>query len=205
MDLLPSNPVLREVLPGGSSEDDPARRYIREVYESDLGRTGVSDGEVDYWVGTGLSGNDLIMTMRDAAGLDNELYEDPAYSAFMRSLRARESEVREDLDFTRSRIERQRLLASDLRDRQIEQGTDRINQSAESRGMFRSGGRLRDLAENRADIDRNFSRQELGFADQEAEATRRATRQLAQGSRSRDEAEIAARNRLTQRSIQESL
>jgi hypothetical protein len=180
--------------------------YIRAIYEAELGQPqGSDEAGVRYWQGTGLTGVDLIKNMRYSAGLNNAAFDDPAFNAFHRSLISKRAELGADRASRLAQIARARALASGTQGERQTQDLRRVDSDFEGRGMFRAGGRLA----SRADVQRASSlaaaTQDESFNNQQEDITRETSSALADLSRRRDEEEIAARNRLTDRSIMKSL
>lgn len=178
--------------------------YIRSIYRTDLGQTADDEG-LNYWKDSGLGGIDLVKAMREAAGMSNELFADSAYTAFDRQRRHRELEIESDRLARTAALQRQRQVAGAEFDRQRDLGLSAIDREAESRGAYRTGGRLRKRGELVQRIAGERSRSELSSIDQEAELNRQAAAQVADLSRQRDEQEVAARRRLTQKSAMEAM
>jgi len=177
--------------------------YIANLYRTVLGRQGDAAGQA-YWEGrTDLSGQDLLTEFRKGAGLDNELYADPAYNAFMRTYRQREGTINADRADQARHLANQNKITQHVFDRQQEQGLQNTNNSYESRGMYQSGGRIRDRGQLITDIATNRANSTLANTRQQNELNRGAAQEMASLSRQRDEQEVAARNRLTNKSIQE--
>lgn len=180
--------------------------FIRSIYEGELGQPqGATQSGIDYWAGTGLTGIDLIKTMRYAAGLDNKAYDDPAYSAFARSLVTKRAELGADRAARLAQIARARALATGTADENLSKQIERTNQDFEARGMFSSGGRLKSLSDVRRADALARTAQDESFNNQQEDITRQTDSALGDLSRQRDEQEVAARDRLTQRSIAKAL
>lgn len=180
--------------------------YVRTLYQNELGRTDIDEGGLDYWTRRrlDLSGDDLIKAMRGAAGYDNTLYEDPAYSAFMRSYNQRSATVNADKVAREREIANTRDIAAAGFQRKLTEGNRQVDDDAESRGMFRSGGRLNKRARLAEGIAFERSTAENQYANQASELNRAASGDLSELSRKRDEEEIAARRRLSTRTIQDN-
>lgn len=181
------------------------RDYVETLYREELGRNPDAAG-LDFWTtgeGAQYEGMDLIRRFRDAAGLDNTLYQDPAYAAFMRTMRQREGTIEADRAARARELANQRTIAQAAFDRQEQRGLRQVDNAAEARGMYRSGGRIRNRAQLAGDIAVGRAEQELNYSNQQNELNRRAAAELADLSRQRDEQEIATRNTLTRNSIDE--
>lgn len=189
-------------------DDFQSRRdYVRSIYEDDLGRDDAEndpDG-VSYWTGrTDLVGNDLLKAIRLRAGLDNTLLEDPTYAAFDRARRTQALQVQNDLDKSQADLATQRRIAGVKFDSAQREGLQTANDLAESRGMFRSGGRLQARGEVTRDVQQARSENELNYVTGRRDLQDNANRQIQDLSRERDEQELAARTRLTNQSIQDT-
>lgn len=130
------------------------------------------------------------------------LMQDTGFAAFMRQMGMDASEIenafldiKEDL---RADRQKQMPLYAD----QALKAEQRENQSAEASGMFRSGQRLRDVADavNAVDVNRQDFLDGLRESRREARETKNAG--LASLERNRAEEEIAAAERLTARDAQ---
>jgi len=120
---------------------------------------------------------------------------DPTYMAFLRQMGLDESMINETLQSiilagaqAASRdatfFEDQRMLKEKS-----------ISESAEERGLFRSGRRVADVARARSEIDLQETEAVQDRATQLAEAQKTAANELAQLEIDRGEAELAARDR----------
>ena len=195
--------------PRGEEFDTDARwwqerkDYIETIYREELGRNADPDG-LEYWANTDLQGDELVKKIREIAGLDNTLYEDPAYAVYMRNMRQREATIEADRKARAREIENQRVIANAGIDEQQRQGMRNINDSAEARGMYRSGGRISDRADLAKNLAVTRAQTELASTTQQNELNRTAASELASLSRGRDEQEVETRQRLTNQSIQEA-
>lgn len=188
-------------VPLAALPNDERRRYIEEVYRTHLGRPADEEG-LRYWYGTDLSGVDLINQMRHSAGLDSELYQDAAFAAFERMRAHREGQIESEREYRGTQIDSQRRLAGSLLDRQQDIGLRQVDRDFESRGLYHSSGRTDARGDVLTDIGLNRQTQELQFAQQRADVNRQAAIDLANLSRQRDEEEVAARQRLSNRSLE---
>lgn len=177
---------------------------IRSIYNDDLDR-GTDQEGLDYWMGrTDLTGDALLKEIRSTAGLTNELYEDTVYSAYDRRRRQQALTTQSNLDKLIDDRNNQRLIANQGFDDQLTSSLDNADDSAESRGMFSSGGRYDARADASKSIERNRQSSNLATTTQIRDARESAANDLSAMSRERDEQEIAARKRLTTRSIQDA-
>ncbi len=180
------------------------RDYIRAIYEEELGRDADEAG-LAYWDRSGLEGFDLVREMRNAAGLDpNTLHRDPAYSAFIRGVRAREGQIENDRMARVAQLRRQNEINMARLNRQEQQGLRRVDQSAEARGMFRSGGRISERQRLVEETGAQRAQTATGYAGSVADVNRAADAARGDLSRRRDEEEIAARQRLNRQSMMEA-
>lgn len=178
--------------------------YVQQIYNTDLARpTGVTQDEIDYWVNSGLEGDALVRTMRTAAGLDNTLLDDAAYSAYDRYRRQRQSKILADRTARQAEMQRDAELARGQLDDQLSQGYRSISRNYGNRGLTRSGGYVNSRAELAGQIQDKRNKLESDLAAGQSDLLRSSEDQLAELSRQRDEQEIAARSRLTQRSIED--
>lgn len=188
-----------------ATDFEDRRDYVRELYREILGRE-PDPGGLRYWAErrTDLTGDDLRKEMRNAAIVDNQLFADPAYAAFMRASNQQAGTIEADRLQAQRNLENQRRIDAARLDRQQEIGLQKVDDAAEARGMFRSGGRIEDRAELAKDIAFQRGEQEVDFTTRGQKIQRDAAQELAKLSRQRDEQEIATRNTLTQQSIQEA-
>lgn len=186
-----------------------ARRYVAEAYKTNLGRDADEAGR-DYWVGQLMNGtitpDQLGETLRRQEITPTSLaLQDADYAAFLRGANLQESEYESALAAARDRMNRNIMQQTPMFDEQRRQSEQGVNDSWESRGMFRAGGRLTDVADRRTQIDRNelLSRQSMTdtLTGQETDITR----QIAALRRQKLEQETAARQRLTSRDAQTAL
>lgn len=178
------------------------RDYVKAIYEQQLGREADYEG-LNYWIEQrNLQGNDLIRQMRESAGLDNTLFQDPAYAAFERQRMQQDGTIEADRLARLREIDAQRQLAGATYDRNLQIGLENVDDKAEARGMYRSGGRTKSRQELATAIANERGAAELQSSSQAADVNRAAAADRAELSRQRDEQEVATRNRLTQKSIQ---
>lgn len=184
---------------------DWRKRLVSDIYHQELGIAAPDEAGLNYWAGQGqLDEGGLREWISKAgkgsgpSGIGKQVSEDPRLAAFLRGQRLDENEINSSLQAARSlakqRIEAQRP-AYDL---QRKQATSNVNREAESRGMFRSGGRLKSLNDRRSSIDlgqRQFeSNVQTGLADTE----RSAASDIARLRRNRADEEAASRSRIAQ-------
>lgn len=174
--------------------------YVRQIYETEIGQPADQAG-IDYWRGTGLDGDALVKAMRYSAGMDNTAYDDPAYSAFARTLRAKHATISADRDARLQTIRNQRALSTAGLDLRQEQGLQQVDNDAAARGMYSSGGRVEARQRLLQQIAQDRATQENDYTQQEADTVRQASNDIGSLSQQRDEEEVAARGRLTAQSI----
>lgn len=178
---------------------------VRRLYYQELGRIKPDIEGWQYWANSGLDENTMRTRMREAAGLSGknpaeDLLADQQYNTFLRKMQFDESEIQSGLVAAKEAARRRIDAQSGLYDQQRMQGARGVDDSFEARGMYRSGGRLKSLNENRMGIDRQQAQFESGIHSQSAEAERQAAGKIAEMRRNRAEQELAARDRLTLRS-----
>ena len=176
---------------------------IREIFLSQLGQM-PGDDAIQHYMETGLNGNELLRSIRWRAGLDNTLYDDAAYSAFDRGNSAARSRLMMNQEQRLGEIGQQRQMAARIFQRSQKDALANVDKGFESRGMLRAGERISRRADVAANMALQNQQQELGFTNQESSITRDTSDKLADLSQRRDEQEIAARDRLTDASIQRS-
>lgn len=193
----------RAIPRGNLDRDDARAEEIRQIFRTELGQN-ADPTAIEHFLGTGLQGNDLLRTIRFVGGRSNQLFDDAAFSAFARQMRRRQSQIEADTAMRRGEIDRSRQLARLALDRQRAAALNRVDDDFEARGMFRSGGRIQRRADAVRDSALRQAQLDQQTAEQQADVNRQASSQIADLSRQRDEQEIAARNRLTDRSIRDA-
>jgi hypothetical protein len=186
-----------------------ARRLVGDTYRSTLGRE-ADEGGRDYWVGQLMNGaitpDKLADTLRQQE-LTPTSYalQDADYAAFLRGANLQESEYESALASARDRLNRNLSQNTAMFDEQRRQSEQGVSDSWESRGLFRSGGRLVDTAEKRTQVDRNQALAHQSMTDTYSGQESDVTRQIAALRRQKLEQETAARQRLTSRDAQTAL
>lgn len=186
-----------------------ARRYVAEAYKTNLGRDADEAGR-DYWVGQLMNGtitpDQLGETLRRQEITPTSLaLQDADYAAFLRGANLQESEYESALASARDRMNRNLTQNASMFDEQRRQSEQSVNDSWESRGLFRSGTRLVDVADKRTQVDRNQALSTQAMTDTFAAQESDVTRQIAALRRQRLEQDAAARQRLTSRDAQTAL
>ena len=179
---------------------------INQIYYQELGRTAPDQAGLDYWMGkTDVSDDQLRDTIRASAGISGDninqpLMADQGYAAFLRG---------NQLDASQIEGARAQAVAASIARGQAQSGnweTQRrdqarsINQGFESRGMQRSGSRLRGLAESESGIAGRQKSFELGLAQEQARANTGAAAAQERNRLAKTEEQLKARDRLTLRS-----
>jgi len=192
-------------------ETEQARRkaLIEQIYYQELGRSDVDAEGMKYWMDQAHTLNNdskLRDYIRSAAGVTGpavnpDLTKDQTYAAYLRQMQFDEAGIQTSLDRARTNAQAAIAAQSPLFDQQRAQAQDNVNDSFESRGMFRSGGRLAAGAESRNAIDTNQRQFETGQNQSIADAEFSASQDIASLRRQKAEQEVAARNRLTQGSV----
>lgn len=127
---------------------------------------------------------------------------DPALQSFLRVLESRKVMIEADRARKVSALSALRTIQLGELANQEERNLRGVNDEFESRGLFRSGGRLEDRADVVQQINEGRARSEFDLAEGSSEANRFATSQLASLSQQRASEEISARARLADREFQ---
>jgi len=189
---------------------DPDRAaLINEIYYQELGQTKADQGGLDYWLGRNdLDEAQLRASIREAAGESavgaadtGDLLADQGFAAFMRKMQFDESTIQSSLQAAQEAAQRRITGQAGQYDYQRRASEEGVNQGFESRGMYRSGGRLGKVHEGRTNIDRAQTEFESGIHEATAKMETDAASSIANLRRERAEQELGARDRLTQRSV----
>ena len=181
---------------------------IRNIYYQELGRLEPDQAGADYWATrTDLNDDQLRNAIRGAglgpnagASVTAPLLADQSYAAFMRRMQFDESQIQSSLQAAQEAAVRRIQGQAGIYDKQREQGAKGVDQGFESRGMYRSGGRLNALNESRMGIDVQQRQFESGVQESKAQMERDAASKISDMRRQRAEEELSARDRLTTRS-----
>lgn len=183
---------------------------INQIYYQELGRIGADQGGLDYWRGrTDLTDEALRQQIR-GAGLGPNVGEsvvapllaDNNYSQFLRGMQFNESQIQSNLQAAQEAARRRITGQAGQYDLQRQQGLQNVDESFESRGMYRSGGRLAKAGEVQRAVDLNQRQFEEGIYEGTAQMERDAAQKIADMRRQRAEEELGARVRLTEGSAQ---
>jgi len=193
--------------------DEARRDEINRIYYEKLGRTDPDQEGLDYWMGRDDLSLDQLqraivanspmadkLGVEDGGNLNAALLADQGYSAFLRNMNFDESQIQSSLMAAKRAAEARITGAKAGYNRQREQGTRGIQNSYEQR-QNRAGKRLVDIGRNTADITRQQNTFETGINDAKAEMVRNSAQAIAKGRRNNVEEQMAARDRLTQRSV----
>lgn len=133
---------------------------------------------------------------------NERLMQDTGFAAFMRQMGFDATEIENSFLATKEELKAQRMKQMPLFADQAMKEEERVNQSAEASGMFRSGQRLADVSDAVTQVD--VRRQDFldGLRETRRTAREEKNRGLAALERERAEQEIAAAERLTQRDAQ---
>ncbi len=160
-------------------EAERRRQLIESIFYQELGRLGVPESEMKTWLQQAQNLNNdgkLRSSIREAAGLEagdaNELMQDHEYSSYLRKAQFDESSIQSQLQSAQENIAARIAANRGQYDTQREQQAQNVNRGFESRGMFRSGGRLKKLNEGRSAIDLNQRRAEDEATRQKADLER---------------------------------
>jgi len=193
--------------------DEARRDEINRIYYEKLGRTDPDQEGLDYWMGRDDLSLDQLqraivanspmadkLGVEDGGNLNSALLADQGYSAFLRNMNFDESQIQSSLMAAKRAAEARITGAKAGYNRQREQGTRGIQNSYEQR-QNRAGKRLVDIGRNTADITRQQNTFETGINAAKAEMVRNSAQAIAKGRRNNVEEQMAARDRLTQRSV----
>jgi len=178
---------------------------INRIYYQELGVLEADQSGLEYWLSrSDLDESQLRQAIREGAGLTGASVQEPlladqSYAAFMRKMQFDESQIQSSLQAAQEAARRRIEGQAGNYDLQRTQATDGVNSSYEGR-QNRSGNRLVDINDARTVVDRNQREFESGIAEANAQMETDAASSIASLRRSRAEEELAARDRLTQRS-----
>jgi len=149
--------------------------------------------------GVGTPVTDSTVATGEGARLDTELTADPEFVAQLRGFGLSEEQIRATNDFQATALNNRLASLGDVYGEQRKQAAQGINISSENRGMFRSGGRLKQLAESEGATNHAQTAAEDSLNTQIDSLGLDMANQLANVQRQRSEAEAAARGRLSAR------
>lgn len=204
-------------------ERETARRkaLIEQIYYQELGRRAVDKSGMNYWLSVAqqLNNDDKLreairfagsQATKNRTGSDlpggpsrtaADLNKDAQYRAFLRQMAFDETQIQSGLDRARTSALNKIATQAPLYDQQRAQSGRAVNDSFESRGMFRSGARLDERAQRRDAIDLSQRQFEQSQRTSIQDAEYSAANDLARLRRQRMEQELAARDRLTRGSV----
>jgi len=177
------------------------RKRLRDLNADTLGHKG-DDHRIgrDQAIGKGTSlrlGNGVGQPQWKA-----QLLEDPTYAAFERQFTFNRGKLGSDFIALKEKRKRDSLRQMAMYDEQEKAGLTNIDESAENRGMFRSGRRHVD----RGDLVNRMDDTRQRYTDQGNEAIEAGRRAKREGitalKNSRSEARLDARSRLSDRDAQ---
>jgi hypothetical protein len=181
---------------------------INSIYYQELDRVVPDQAGSEYWMSReDLDDDALRLAIRNAGGKRGEsvtapLLADNQFSAWMRGQQMNESTIQSNLQAAQEAANRRIHGQAGIYDRQRKQSERSTNQGYESRGMYRSGGRLNKVHDNRLGIDLQQRQFEDGINESKAQMERDAGSKVGDIRRQRAEQELGARDRLTQRSVE---
>lgn len=140
--------------------------------------------------------NDDLMSA-EGSRLDTQATADPEFAAALRGFGLSEEQIRATHDFQTTALQNRLATLGDHYDMQKRDSARNINAGAESRGMFRSGHRLDQLAESDADIGYHEQAARDSLTHEIDALGLGMAQDLARIQRDRAEAEAAARGRLS--------
>lgn len=195
-----------------ATEQERRIQLIRSAYRNYLGRDEPDTAGLQYWLDQSqvLNNDQKLVEAIAYAGrgqvqpqpsLESQVLADPEYASWFRQMGLRESEAQGALAAAREaalrRVGAQRSMFSE----QQRQAVRNVDDNAEARGMFRSGGRLQELSRVGTEFDRQRSAYETSVADSLAEAERNTASQIADLRRQNAERIVQTRDRLTRSTI----
>ena len=186
-----------------------ARNLVDTSYREALQRE-ADDAGRDYWVGELMSGRitptDLQDRMRQVA-LAPLMYDmqDAEYAAYLRGAAFKESDIEGTFNRTQDRLRSQIERETPVWGVKRQQAEENANNDWESRGLFRSGGRLKDVNDRMTALGLEQQNYEAGITDKIAEAEADRSRQIAASRLNTAEQMLAARRRLSQRDAETAM
>ena len=202
---------LERQIAGAGNANEARRDEINRIYYQSLGRTDPDQAGLDYWMGrTDLTGDALRQQMIGASpmagvnsnGLTASIMQDQSYASFLRGHTFNESQIQSRLAAANDAAARQISGQRPVWEQSRKVGLQGVDQNYESRGMFRSGGRLNSRNEVNANVDLQKGQFEGRINDANAQNQRDSADAIAAGRRENVEQQMAARTRLTQGSVQ---
>ena len=196
-----------------SWEQEVARRraIIEGIYRDELAGQSVDEEGMKYWLDQSqiLQNDDKLRdairfaggVSAPATGAADPTTTDPTLAAFLRQMEFDEAGISTSLDRARAQARQSIASQAPLFDQQRTQAQQNVNNNAEARGMFRSGGRITAGAQARDNIDINQRQFETNQNQNVVTAEQRAADSIASLRRQKAEQELASRNRMTQGSI----
>jgi hypothetical protein len=137
-------------------------------------------------------------TPQGGSGVSRSFKNDPTYMAFLRQMGLDETMINDTLQsIILAGAQASARDVTFFEDQRMTREKS-ISESAEERGMFRSGRRISDVARGRSEIDLQETDAAQERATQLADAQKNAANELAQLEIDRGEAELAARDRAAQ-------
>jgi hypothetical protein len=126
---------------------------------------------------------------------------DPEYASWFRQMGYNESQAQSALAANRDATLRKMGTQLSTYDQQQKQSETNVDDDAEARGMYRSGGRLAKLNDVRTEYDRQRASYSGNVAESLAEDERQSALQLADMRRQNAERILATRTKLSQNTI----
>lgn len=191
------------------AEAERRKNLIRSAYYNYLGYNPDEAG-LQYWLAQsqGLNNDSKLVDAiafsggaERQPGLSAQVLSDPEYASWFRQMGIEESQAQSALAANRDAALRRMNTQVSMYDQQREQSRRNVNDDAEARGMFQSGGRLQKLNETDTEYDRQRAQYTEGVAEGIAQDERQAAQQLADLRRQNAERILATRTKLTQNTL----
>ena len=183
------------------------QRMIEDVYKSTLNR-GADQPGLQHWLNSGLDrqgieaglrASDEYAPTRRASEVNATLAQDPAYNAYRRNSDMQLAEIENRRLGDQERMRAMEGIQYGKFDLGEGRSYERLNNNYGSRGLYRSGARLRDQGRVTADYGQQRNSYALSQAQQMSDMQAKSASEQSRISRERDDQEVAARNRLYER------
>lgn len=193
-------------------EAEQARRLglIRSAYYNYFGTSDPDQAGLQHWLNRSQALNNDQKLIDEIAyvggagrqpGLSAQVLSDPEYAAWFRGMQLDESQTQSALAAARDAAMRRIGVQNSMYDTQQKQAEQNVNDNAEARGMYRSGGRLQQLNDTTTEFDRQRAAYNNSVSESLSEAERDAARQLAELRRQNAERVLATRTRMTENTV----
>lgn len=193
-----------------SDLDSYSSRYDQQNYDTKRGyapRTFNGNGSIaegpktSYGTEAPLSGTSTWKPLAAPRLTDVNPYTDLSYNSFLRGMGLQQSQINAQTARQKSYLDQQLADQRPLWADQLQTGLKNISDSAEGRGVFRSGARLKDQNDFQANQSQQQTAYENSIQRQQQELGATAQERLMDIARQRADQELAARQRVAQAQV----